>query len=180
MKQLICITAASAMALIPLTAAQAATKTAIDKPGAYCFQFGDTEPGATRRVLTLDIDPSDHPAKQRLWWASGVETASNPDDITENWVTNLNGTATVAKPNNGKPGPKLVHIALTGTSYGQNDDPNVTGVWAVEVNLQLNRKTLKGNIVGVETFTPIAGETAGAQTTLAINYKIKPISCKKA
>jgi hypothetical protein len=182
-KKLICLATAGAMSVLTLagaSAAQADTKTAIDKGGAFCFQFGSTEPGATRTVLTLDIAPADHPTKQPLWWASGVERGTNVDVLTENYVNNLNGTATLAKPNNGKPGAKLIHMSLTGTSFGSYTDPAKTGLWDLSFNLQLNRKTLKGKIVGLSVFTPISGTTAGTATTLAIDEKITPLNCKKA
>lgn len=160
-------------------AAHADTKTAIDKGGAFCFQYGSTAPGATRTTLYLDIDPADHPTKQRLWWASGSEKGSNADVAAENYVNNLTGTATLAKPNNGRSGAKLIHLGLTGTSFGSLEDPNTTGLWTLDYNLQLNRKTLKGKIVGLSVFTPISGTTAGTPTTMAMSEKIKPISCSK-
>lgn len=174
---------ASALALITVVGAgtaQAASKTAMDRAGAYCFQFGYPGPGGTRSVLSLDVDPADHPTKQRLWWVSGVEKATNPDVAVDNYVNNLAGTATLAKPNNGAPGSKRIHLALTGTSYGTDYDATVTGLWELSYNLQLNPKTLKGKIVGLSTFTPVAADgTPGAAKTYAVNTVVKPLSCKR-
>lgn len=166
--------------LAGMGSAQAAGKTAIDQGGAFCFQYGSTAPGGTRIVLSLDIDPSDHLTKHKLWWASGVEQATNADVATENYVNTLTGTATLAKPNNGRPGPKLLQVAVTGTSFGSNTDPAVTGIWQLNYNLQLNRKSLNGKLVGVSVFTPITGTTAGTPATIALNEKVTPISCKQA
>lgn len=167
------------VAVTGIAPAAAGTNTAIDKPGAYCWQFGSTAPGATRNVLALDIDPSDHPTKLPLWWASGVGKATNADVATENYVDNLSGTITLAKPNERKPGPKLLQMGLVGTGYGTNAGSAETGVWSNEYTIQLNRKTLKGTITGVMTFTPVSGATAGTPAVLGLSEKIKPISCKK-
>ena len=175
--------AASVLALaslVGMSSAQAAGKTAIDKGGAYCFQYGSTAPGGTRIVLSLDIDAADHMTKQKLWWARGTEKATNADVATENYVNNLSGTATLAKPNNGRPGAKLLQLGLTGTSFGSNTDPALTGLWQLSYTLQLNPKTLKGKIVGLSVFTPISGTTAGTPATIAVNQAVTPISCKQA
>ncbi len=166
--------------LVGMSSAQAAGKTAIDRGGEYCFQYGSTALGGTRIVLSLDIDAADHMTKQKLWWASGIEKATNSDVATQNYVNNLSGTATVAKPNNGRPGAKLLQLGLTGTSFGSNTDPAVTGLWQLSYTLQLNPKTLKGKIVGVSVFTPISATTAGTPATIAVNEAVTPISCKKA
>ena len=181
MRKLTCVGAAGAFGLITVAGvgtAQADTKTALDKGGVYCFQFGSSAPGATRTQLYLDIDPADH-ASKRLWWASGFEKGSNADVQAQNYVNNLSGTATLAKPNNGRPGGKLIHLGLMGTSFGSYDDPTSTGLWQPSYNLQLNRKTLKGRIVGLSVFTPISGSTAGTPLTVATDTTVKPISCKK-
>ncbi len=182
MKKLIGAGSAVALTLLAVAAAtpaQATTKTAIDKPGAYCWQFGSTAPGATRNVLALDIDASDHPTKLPLWWASGTEKASNADVDSENYVNNLNGTITLAKPNERKAGAKILQMGLTGTGYGTNAGSAQTGVWTIDYTLQLNRKTLKGKITGVLTFTAVSGTTAGAETTFGLSDTVKPISCNK-
>ena len=172
--------ALTALSLAGASAAQAANKTSMDKGGAYCFRFGYPGPGGTRSVLSLDIDPADHPTKQRLWWASGVERATNADVLVDNYVNTLAGSATLAQPNNKVPGPKVIHMALSGTSYGSDLDAAVTGVWVLEYNLQLNPKTLKGRIIGLSTFTPISAVgTKGSEATYAVNTSIKPMSCKK-
>lgn len=182
-RKLLAAGSAGALAVISLagaSTAQAAGKTAIDKGGAFCFQFGYPAPGGTASSLALDIDPSDHPTKQRLWWVSGVEKGTNADVLLDNYVNNLNGTATLAKPNNNAAGPKLIHMALTGTSFGTDTDAAVTGLWELDYNLQLNRTTLKGTIVGLSTFTPVAADgTPGAATTYAVNTAVKPVNCKK-
>lgn len=181
-RRLLALGSAGTLALLPTlgTPAQAADKTAIDKGGSYCMQFDYPGPGGTRSVLSLDIDPADHPTKQRSWWVTGVEKATNPDVLVDNYVNALNGSATLAKPNNGVPGAKLLHLSLTGTSYGSDMDPNVTGIWELSYNLQLHRKTLKGRILGLSTFTPIAADgTPGSETTYGVNTSVKPISCKK-
>lgn len=178
--KMLCGAGAVGMALFVSAApASAGTTTAIDKPGAYCWQFGSTAPGATRSVLALDIDPSDHPTKLPLWLASGVGKATNADVASENYVDNLSGSITLAKPNERKPGPKLLHMGLVGTGYGTNAGSAETGVWTNEYTIQLNRKTLKGTITGVLTFTPISGTTAGTPAIFGLSEKIKPISCKK-
>ncbi len=169
---------AAAMTLAGVAPATADAKTAIDKPGSYCFQFGSTAPGGTRNVLALDIDPSDHPTSQKLWWASGFERATNADVDSENYVNNLNGTATLAKPNERKPGPKLIHLGLTGTGFGSNAGQG-SGVWNIDYTLQLNRKTLKGKIVGTLVFTPVTGTEVGATSSFGVDDTVKPISCKK-
>lgn len=165
--------------VVGATPASAGTKTAIDKGGAYCWQFGSSAPGATRNVLALDIDPADHPTKLPLWWASGVGKASNADVATENYVDNLSGTITLAKPNERKPGPKQLQMGLVGTGYGTNAGSAETGVWTNEYTIALNRKTLKGTITGVMTFTPVSGATAGTPAIFGLSEKIKPISCSK-
>lgn len=177
-RKLLSIGTAGAFALIAFAGvgtAQAETKTAIDKGGAFCFQFGSTAPGATRNTLALDIDPADHPTKRGLWWVSGVEKGSNADVKTENYVNNLNGTIALAKPNNGASGAKRLHMSLTGTSTGESP----TGLWELNYNLQLDPKTLKGKIRGVSVFIPLTGTTAGTPMTAVTNTKIKPINCKK-
>jgi hypothetical protein len=158
--------------------AQAAGNTAIDRGGAYCLRMGTTVPGATSTVFSLDIDPADHPTKQRLWWVSGVEKGTNPDVATQNYVNLLNGTATLAKPNNGRPGGQIIHMALSGTSYGTYLDVNEPGIWEQHYNLQLNPKTLQGTITGLSVFTPISGTTAGPATTLAFSERIAAMNCK--
>lgn len=182
-RRLMALGAVGAMSLLPLagtTTAQAASKTALDGGGAHCLRFGYPGLGATQSVLTLDIDAADHPTKQPLWWVSGVETGTNADVLMDNYVNNLNGTATLAKPNNNVPGRKVIHMALTGTSYGSDLDPAVTGLWELNYNLQLNPKTLKGKIFGLSTFTPIAADgTPGTATTYGVNSTVKPVSCKK-
>lgn len=182
-RRILALSSAGVVALIPLAgagSAQAATKTALDKAGAYCFRFAYPGPGATKSVLSLDVDPADHPTKQRLWWVSGVEKATNPDIRVDNYVNTLNGTATVASPNNSVAGGKVIHMALTGTSYGSDLDPKVTGIWELGYNLQLNPKTLKGKIVGLSRFTPVAADgTPGTAVTYGINTTVKPVSCKK-
>ena len=182
-RKLAALGAAGTLALISwagTSTAQAASKTAMDQGGAYCFRFGYPAPGGTTSVLSLDVDPADHPTKQRLWWASGVEKATNADVLLDNYVNTLSGSATLAKPNNNAPGPKVIHMALTGTSYGSDLDATVTGIWDLEYNLQLNPKTLKGKIVGLSTFTPVATDgTPGTATTYAINTIVKPMSCRR-
>ena len=180
MRTLVTLGSAAALTLIPVAGAQADGQTALDKGGAHCLRFGYGGLGATQSVLSLDIDPADHPTKQRMWWVSGVERATNPDVLVDNYVNQLSGTATLAKPNNNVPGKKIIHMSLSGTSYGSDFDVNVTGMWQINYNLQLNRKTLKGKIVGLATFTPIAADgTAGTPTTYATNSAVKPFSCKK-
>lgn len=83
------------------------------------------EPGATRAALALDIDPANHPTKRQLRWISDYEKGS-PSVTVENYVDLVNGTATVGKPNNGRPGPRLIHGGVTGQSYGTFTDPKIT------------------------------------------------------
>ena len=181
-RNLIRIGAAAAVAALFTLAgagsAQAAGATALDDGGAFCLRMGTVMPGATSTVLALDIDPADHPTSQPLWWVSGVEKGSNPDVAAQNYVNLLNGTATFSKPNNGRPGGPLVHMSLSGTSYGTYTDVNATGIWVHDFTLQLNAKTLAGTITGLSVFTPISGTTAGAPTTLVVNMPIKRMSCK--
>lgn len=175
-RTMVSLSTTAALALVAFAGvgtAQAKTTTAIDKGGAFCFQFGSTAPGATRTVLALDIDAADHLAKPRLWWASGLEKATNVDVRTENYVNNLSGTATLARPNNGASGGKLLHMSLTGTSTGTSP----SGLWQLDYNLQLDPKTLKGRILGVSTFTPIGSD--GESQTVKTDAKIKPLNCKK-
>ncbi len=179
-RTLLALGATAALTVMPVAGAQADSKTAMDKGGAYCFTFGYAGLGGTRSVLALDIDPADHPTKQRLWWISGVEKGTNADVLVDNYVNTLNGTATYAKPNNSVPGKKLIHMTLMGTSYGSDLDPSVTGMWQIGYTLQLNAKTLKGKILGLATFTPIAADgTAGTPVTYGTNSKVKPVSCTK-
>jgi len=168
------------ISLAGIGTAQAAAKTAMDEGGAFCFRFAYPGPGATKSVLSLDVDPADHPTKQRLWWVSGVEKATNPDVRVDNYVNSLAGSATLAKPNNGVAGPKVLHLALTGTSYGSDYDPAVTGIWQLAYTLQLDPKTLKGKIIALSTFTAVAADgTAGEPVTYAVNSAVRPMSCSK-
>lgn len=160
--------------------AHADSKTAIDKGGEYCLAFGSTAPGATNSVLYLDIDPADHLTKPRSWWVSGVTKGKVLDDRDESYVSSVSGSATLAKPNNGRYGAKRIHMSLSGTSFGTFSDPTTTGLWELNANLQLNPKTLKGKIVRLSVFTPITGTTAGTPTTLVVNEKIRPVNCKTA
>lgn len=175
--------AAATAALLTFAGAGAAqADTAIDNGGAFCFQYGSKAPGATRTVLALDIDPADHLTKKpKLWTITGLEKGSNPDEVTENYVNNLTGSATVAKANNGKgPRGKFIQMSLTGMSYGAFTEVKEEGLWQLDYTLQLNRKTLKGKIVGLSVYTGIDGNIALLPpTTLTTNEAIKPISCKK-
>ncbi|HNE87920.1 MAG TPA: hypothetical protein PK902_01120, partial [Actinomycetota bacterium] len=75
MRTLVTLGSAAALTLLPVAGAHADSKTALDKGGAHCLRFGYGGLGATQSVLSLDIDPADHPTKQRMWWVSGVERA---------------------------------------------------------------------------------------------------------
>ncbi len=83
------------------------------------------EPGATRAALAQDIDPADHRTKGTLWWISDYEKGSNPS-VTVESVDLVDATAIVGKPNNGRPGPRLIHRGVTGQSYGTFTDPKIT------------------------------------------------------
>lgn len=173
---------AALLAFAGAGAAQADSTTAIDNGGAFCFKYGSKKAGETRTVLALDIDPVDHlTKKQRLWSITGLEKGTNPDVVTENYVNNLVGSATVGKANNGKkPRGKFLHVLLTGMSYGTFDDVKEEGLWQLQYTLQLNPKTLKGKIVGLSIYTGIDGNWALLpSTTLTTNTSIRPISCKK-
>lgn len=172
-------TSAAAVALIAFATAGTAHAgtTALDKGGAFCLRLGNTEPGMTSTVLVLDIDPADHRTNRKLWWISGYEQGSNPSVVADNYVDPLNGTATVAKPNNGKTGKKVIQMGLSGQGFGPNTDAAVTGLWTHTYNLQLDRKTLKGGITGLSVFTPITGSTAGAPVQLVVNQKVTRMAC---
>lgn len=171
--------AAAILALASAGTAQAATKTALDKGGAFCLQVGSVEPGATEVVLALDIDPADHPpTKRKLWWVSGYEQGSNPSVTADNYVDTISGTATLGKPNDGASGAKVIHMGLTGIGNGTNADSDGPGVWAHTYSLQLKPKSLNGRITGFSVFTPISGGTAGEPMTMVVDERITQIKCK--
>jgi len=170
---------AIAVCLLVPAASSAAPASAFDRGGAFCFREGAKPmPGGFRTTLKLVIEQRTTQGLP-LWAVNGLERSVDADQPSYDYVDQLVGTATIAKPNNGRPGGQRIQLNLTGASRGDIGNLNQTGLWWLRYAVQLNLRASSGQITGVKSFTPIAGSTLGTPQEFAVDVHLTRIACSR-
>ena len=168
---------AIALCLLAPAVSAAAPASAFDRGGAFCFREGAKPmPGGFRTTLKLVIEQRKTHGLP-LWQVNGLERSVDADQPLYDYVDQLVGTATIAKPNNGQPGSQRIQLNLTGASRGDIGNPNQPGLWWLRYAVQLNLRASAGHITGVKSFTPVAGSTLGSPQDFAVDVHLTRIAC---
>jgi hypothetical protein len=168
---------AIALCLLAPAISAAAPASAFDRGGAFCFREGAKPmPGGFRTTLKLVIEQRKTHGRP-LWQVNGLERSVDADQPLYDYVDQLVGTATIAKPNNGQPGSQRIQLNLTGASRGDIGNPNQPGLWWLRYAVQLNLRASSGHITGVKSFTPVAGSTLGSPQDFAVDVHLTRIAC---
>ena len=165
------------LCLLAPAVSAAAPASAFDRGGAFCFREGAKPmPGGFRTTLKLVIEQRKAHGLP-LWQVNGLERSVDADQPLYDYVDQLVGTATIAKPNNGQPGSQRIQLNLTGASRGDIGNPNQPGLWWLRYAVQLNLRASSGHITGVKSFTPVAGSTLGSPQDFAVDVHLTRIAC---
>lgn len=128
---------------------------------AFCFQQGTPLPGGWNVYYKLSASPLSGGGKNQIVGVHALERGTQVTNQVNSYLNQLVGTATLSASNTGVSGGDVIHVSLVGTSFGTNEGAN-TGLWNISLNLQLNKSSLNGRILGIKQFTPIANGTATA------------------
>jgi hypothetical protein len=172
------LVALASCVLLPTTSGAAPTS-AFDRDGAFCFREGAKPvPGGFRTTLKLVVERRPTSGLP-LWEVNGLERSVDADQTAYDYVDQLVGTATIARPNNGLAGGQRIQLNLTGATRGTIGDPTQPGLWWLRYAVQLNLRATSGRITGVKSFTPINGSTMGTPQEFGVDVHLTRIACSR-
>jgi len=174
---------ATTMALSP-SVSKANNATQFMNGGEYCFRIGETIPGGWTTTLKMAVSRVRHfrigyfrnPAPSNIAHVDAVEHGTQATNPPRSYVTPLTGSATIGSQLGGD---NEIQISLTGSNFGEEDTPGITGLWISNQSIRLNLLDLTGQDTGYKTFTPIAAGEPGESIRSAVDDTVTPISCSE-
>ena len=150
--------------------------------GEYCFLIGETLPGGwvtklkmvVSRVRRFSIGYVRNPAPSNIAHVDAVEHGTKATNPPRSYVTPLTGSATIGSQLGGD---NEIQISLTGSNFGEEDTPGITGLWISDQAIRLNLVDLTGHDTGYKSFTPIEAGEPGETIRSAVDKAVTPISC---